>query len=70
MASTPPEPLTFADFTDCIVTGPMYGEVGYIGDIEELREYPCNCCYCRGEPPDSDDGSIEPGLTENTASLR
>lgn len=22
------------------------GEVGYIGDIDELREYPCNCTEC------------------------
>lgn len=34
------------DFSDCINTGPMMGEVGYIGDIDELREYPCNCTEC------------------------
>lgn len=41
------KPLTMADFADCF--GPMQGEVGYTGDIEELREYPCNCPYCRGD---------------------
>lgn len=42
--------LTMEDFEDCIATGPMPGEVGHTGDIEELREYPCNCFTCRGEP--------------------
>lgn len=40
--------LTMEDFADCISTGPMRGEVGFVGDIEELREYPCNCFNCRG----------------------
>lgn len=31
--------------------GPMYGEVGYLGEIDELLEYPCNCPTCRGELP-------------------
>ncbi len=35
------------DFTDCLVDGPMRGDVGYLGDNEELLEYPCNCIYCR-----------------------
>ena len=42
--------LTMADFDDCVSTGPLPGEVGYAGDIEELREYPCNCFTCRNEP--------------------
>lgn len=28
----------------------MLGEVGYVGDIEDLREYPCNCVYCVNAP--------------------
>lgn len=28
----------------------VLGEVGYTGDIEELREYPCNCDYCQRMP--------------------
>jgi len=45
-----PSALTMADFADCIETGPTLGEVGFTGDIEELREYPCNCFNCRGRP--------------------
>ena len=26
----------------------MPGEVGYTGDVDALREYPCNCFSCRG----------------------
>jgi hypothetical protein len=40
------KPWTMEDFADCMSTGPFRGEVGYIGDIEELREYPCNCVTC------------------------
>jgi hypothetical protein len=39
------------DWLDCIDNGPERGEVGYIGDIEELREYPCPCCSCRSPFP-------------------
>ncbi len=42
--------LTMEDFADCMTSGPMPGEVGHTGDIEELREYPCNCFNCRGRP--------------------
>lgn len=39
------------DFEDCFANpGPMPGEVGHTGDVEELREYPCNCFNCRGRP--------------------
>lgn len=38
-----------ADFADCMHVGPELGEVGYIGDIDELREYPCNCDTCTRE---------------------
>lgn len=31
------------------MSSPRYGEVGYRGDIEELREYPCNCYACRAD---------------------
>lgn len=41
--------LTMADFADCMHVGPELGEVGYIGDIDELREYPCNCDTCTRE---------------------
>jgi hypothetical protein len=41
--------FTMEDLADCMETGPMLGEVGYIGDIDDLREYPCNCETCRGE---------------------
>lgn len=40
------KPWTMEDFADCISTGPFFGEVGYIGDIDDLREYPCNCVTC------------------------
>jgi hypothetical protein len=40
--------VTMEDLSDCMNDGPCYGEAGYVGDIEELREYPCNCAYCRG----------------------
>lgn len=38
----------------CRELEPDFGEVGYKGDIEELREYPCNCIACleaAGEVP-------------------
>lgn len=28
----------------------QFGDVGYTGDIEELREYPCNCTDCQRTP--------------------
>jgi hypothetical protein len=40
------------DWSDCIVDGPMMGEVGYLGDIDHLLEYPCNCSYCREDAED------------------
>ena len=40
--------VTMDDFADCMSTGPMPGEVGYIGDYLQPLEYPCNCFNCRG----------------------
>lgn len=38
---------------DCIEPdSPTRGEVGYVGDDENLREYPCNCTRCRGVTDD------------------
>lgn len=39
------------EWRDLINPGAPRGQVGYIGDIEELLEYPCNCSYCQGDPP-------------------
>ena len=41
--------VSYSELLDCINSNPMRGEVGYIGEIDELLEYPCNCLYCQGE---------------------
>lgn len=38
--------LTMADFADCMDYGPYFEEVGHMGGIDDLLEYPCNCIYC------------------------
>lgn len=43
--------FTLEDYLDCIVEH-MQGEVGYKGDIEELRESPCRCQTCRTSTKD------------------
>lgn len=45
---------TVEELQDLIVTGPLEGEVGYIGDYSQPLEYPCNCKYCQGIHDDSD----------------
>ncbi len=47
MTDCKPAVMTLADLADCMDYGPYLGEVGHLGDIEELREYPCNCFACR-----------------------